>query len=386
MNFTFRKRLPTGSFFLVLLAWVGLGLSAAWAHKPSDSFLNFSTGGEELEVRWEIAIKDLELLIGLDDNNDRKVTWAELKAKEDKIAFHAFSKLQLEADGREVPLVLKQLLFTEHSDGGYAVLDIETGSLIDADEIKIKYRLLFDIDPTHRGLVSLTNEEVQAIHILDPNHLELTIFPKRFSGDGVFWTFLKEGVWHIWIGLDHILFLLSLLITAVLLQRERDWVPVSDFWPAAKSTLKIVTVFTVAHSITLWLAVMDWVTLPSQFVEATIAFSIIVVAVNNVYPVLPLRGWVIAFIFGLIHGFGFANVLMDLGLSPTAMALSLFAFNVGVELGQLAIVAVFLPVAYLLRGTALYRKAVLYGGSILIALLATVWLIERAFGMEILGI
>jgi hypothetical protein len=145
-------------------------------------------------------------------------------------------------------------------------------------------------------------------------------------------------------------------------------------------------VFTIAHSITLWLAVMEYVTLPSQWVEAAIAFSIIVSAVNNLLPILKFRGWVIAFLFGLIHGFGFANVLLDLGLSSVTLGISLFGFNIGVELGQLAIVIVFLPIAFLIRKSKFYEIVILKIGSILIALVALIWVIERVGNFEILGI
>jgi hypothetical protein len=120
-------------------------------------------------------------------------------------------------------------------------------------------------------------------------------------------------------------------------------------------------------------------------VEATIALSIVVTALNNLYPVVPLAGWAIAFVFGLVHGFGFANVLIDLGLTDATLAVSLLGFNVGVELGQMAIVLVFLPIAYLLRGTFLYRSLVLRMGSLLIAVIAGLWMYERLFNTEILG-
>jgi hypothetical protein len=146
------------------------------------------------------------------------------------------------------------------------------------------------------------------------------------------------------------------------------------------AVLKIVTVFTLAHSITLWLAVMEYVTLPGRLVEATIALSIVVTALNNLYPVLPLSGWAIAFVFGLVHGFGFANVLVDLGLSEGTLAVALFGFNVGVELGQMAIVLVFFPLAFMLRSTLFYRRLSLQVGSI-----AGLWMYERVFNAEILG-
>ena len=126
------------------------------------------------------------------------------------------------------------------------------------------------------------------------------------------------------------------------------------------------------------------VSLPSRAVEATIAASVVVAALNNVFPVFTKRLWAVAFAFGLIHGFGFASVLADLGLPKDALALTLVGFNLGVEAGQLAIVALFLPLAYALRRTVLYRQGVRIGGSLLIALLAGIWFAERAFNLKLL--
>ena len=165
----------------------------------------------------------------------------------------------------------------------------------------------------------------------------------------------KEGVWHIWIGFDHILFLLSLLLPAVLYRqhkfREARWEPLPGFRPALWEVFKIVTAFTVAHSITLSLATLGVVTLPTRWVESAIAASVVLAALNNIFPwsLFAGRRWMVAFVFGLIHGFGFASVLADLGLPPGALLLALVGFNLGVEVGQLAIVSAFLPAAYWLR-------------------------------------
>ena len=149
----------------------------------------------------------------------------------------------------------------------------------------------------------------------------------------------------------------------------------------AQAKLKVVTAFTLAHSITLSLAVLGVVTLPSRFVESVIAASVVVAALNNLRGTVDRRRWVMAFVFGLVHGFGFASVLADLGLPQGALALALVGFNLGVEIGQLAIVAAFLPAAYLLRATAFYRVGVLRVGSLAVAVLASWWLIERAFNL-----
>jgi len=273
----------------------------------------------------------------------------------------------------------------EHSDGGYAVLMLGTGAAGDANVLDIKYDFLFDEDPTHRGLVLYENDEVASTHVLSPDASQLELKTGEVSLWSTFVDYVREGVWHIWIGFDHILFLISLLLPAVLLRKEGRWKPVKEFGPAFQSVMKIVTVFTLAHSITLWLAVMEYVVLPSQLVESAIAFSIIVTAANNLFPFLKIPGWAIAFVFGLIHGFGFANVLLDLGLSSVNLAISLLGFNVGVELGQLAIVAVFLPIAYLFRKTKFYELAILKLGSILIAIIAAIWMIERIGNFEIIG-
>jgi hypothetical protein len=205
-----------------------------------------------------------------------------------------------------------------------------------------------------------------------------------------FGQYLLEGVWHIWIGFDHILFLLALLLPAVLvhaitLNNERRWTGVATFRMALTEVLWVVTAFTVAHSITLSLAALQIIELPSRLVESAIAASVVLAAANNLWPLVERRRWLVAFSFGLIHGFGFASVLTELGLPKDALVLSLLGFNFGVEVGQLAIVVVFLPVAYLLRNTTLYRKGVFVSGSLLTMLVALVWLAERVFNLKLIS-
>jgi hypothetical protein len=154
----------------------------------------------------------------------------------------------------------------------------------------------------------------------------------------------------------------------------------SAFW----EVLSIVTAFTLAHSITLSLATLGVIVLPSRLVESAIAASVVFAGISNLYPVLAQRRWLVAFLFGLIHGFGFASVLSDLGLPKGSLTLSLVSFNLGVEMGQLAIVAIFLPLAYYLRNSWTYQRLVLVTGSLGIAALAFAWLIERALDLKLL--
>jgi hypothetical protein len=179
-------------------------------------------------------------------------------------------------------------------------------------------------------------------------------------------------------GIDHLLFLLSLLLPAVLYRKEGRWEPVPDARPALISILKVVTAFTLAHSITLTLAALDVVRLPSRLTESVIAASIIVAALNNIFPVVTERRARIAFAFGLLHGFGFASVLSDMGLPHGARVISLLAFNLGIETGQLAVVLSVMPILYFIRAGSVYRRGVMPWGSAVIAAIATIWLVQRA--------
>src|SRR5215472_9480590 len=198
-----------------------------------------------------------------------------------------------------------------------------------------------------------------------------------------FLDFFRTGVWHIWTGFDHILFLCALLLPAVLELRGGRWQGVATFRQAFIDVVSIVTAFTIAHSITLSLAMLGFITLPSRLIESAIAASVIVAALNNLYPLIDKRLWIVAFVFGLVHGLGFASVLADLALPRPALAVSLVSFNLGVEAAQLTIVATFLPLAYLSRRSWLYPRFVLGAGSMSIAAVASVWLIERSLNVSI---
>lgn len=375
----------TRSQSLLTLAVLALA-TPTLAHKPSDSYLRVDGDAEAFTAEWDIAIRDLELLVGLDDDQDGQITWGELKAKRQSVAAHALSRLQVRAGDQVLPLEVTDLKVTRHSDGAYAVLLLESDRPVGSEPIEVRYDLLFDIDPTHRGLVLLRRGGAANTFVLGPTSSSVVLDAVDQNVWRSLAEYVGEGVWHIWIGFDHILFLITLLLPAVLVRENDSWRGAESLGAVCRGVLHIVTMFTLAHSITLWLSVMEYVSLPSQWVETTIALSIIVTAARVLFPKLPVSGWKAAFLFGLIHGFGFANVLVDLGLSDASLAVALLGFNVGVELGQLAIVLAFLPIAYRLRNTALYQKALLTGGAAVIAVIAAIWFCERAFNLEILGI
>ena len=183
-----------------------------------------------------------------------------------------------------------------------------------------------------------------------------------------------------------LLFLLSLLLPAVVARNNNRWTPSEGFRASFIEVLKVVSAFTLAHSITLGLATFGVVSLPARVSESAIAASVVLAALNNLVPVVGNGRWLVAFGFGLIHGFGFANVLADLGLTAGALALALVGFNLGVELGQIVIVGAFLPLAYFSRRTTFYRRFALMGGSSAIAAVAALWFVERAFDLKLVSV
>ena len=375
--------------FCGLLALCALSAMSAMAHKASDSYLVLNVNGQQLSGQWDIALRDIDFAIGLDANSDGDITWGEVRARHTDISAWALGRLTLQRGG-DCTLQVAEHLVDSHTDGTYAVLRITGTCPSGTQAVTVNYRLLFEIDQLHRGLLRLDLDGVTHSAVLAPNTGVLTIKAGETSRLAQFGQYLVEGIWHIWIGFDHILFLLALLLPAVLVHAvtlggTRRWTGVASFRVAFTEVLWVVTAFTVAHSITLTLAALQIIELPSRLVESAIAASVVLAAANNLWPMVEKRRWLVAFSFGLIHGFGFASVLTELGLPKDALVLSLLGFNLGVEIGQLAIVAVFLPVAYLMRNSVLYRKGLFVGGSFLTMLVALVWLAERAFNLKLIS-
>ena len=367
-----------------ILALVGL-LPAAQAHKPSDSYLSIRVDAAAITGQWDIALRDLDFAIGLDADGNGEITWGEVRVKHAEIAAYALARIAVRSDDAPCTIEPGAQQVDTHTDGAYTVLPLTIRCARAPAQLAIDYALFADLDPQHRGLLNLQAQGVTRTAVLGPQAPTQRFELATVNRWAQFIDYAREGVWHIWIGFDHVLFLLSLLLPAVLLWRARAWQAVETFRAAFVDVFKVVTAFTVAHSITLTLATLGVVELPSRWVESAIAASVVLAALNNVWPLFHGRRWTVAFAFGLIHGFGFATVLADLGLPREALALALVGFNLGVEAGQLAIVAVFLPLAYALRRSAFYRRAMMFGGSLLIAALASVWLIERVFLVELIG-
>ncbi|MEK6634452.1 MAG: HupE/UreJ family protein [Nitrospirota bacterium] len=368
-----------------LLAITLLLLSApAWAHKPSDSYLSLTVQDDRVEGRWDIALRDLDDAIGLDADGDGAITWGEVRNKHDQIAAYALSRLTLSSGEEPCRTSAREHLIDKHTDGAYEVLLFTAICQSTVDQLGADYRFLFDLDAQHKGLLRLTHGPMTTTAIFSQDAPRQQFMIGTISRLRQIRQYAHEGIWHIWLGYDHVLFLLALLLPAVLRRIANRWEPAPDFFSALGEVVAIVTAFTVAHSITLSLASLGVISLPSRLIESAIAASVAFAGVSNLYPALTQRRWLIAFLFGLIHGFGFASVLSDLGLPQGSLALSLVSFNLGVEVGQLAIVAVFLPLAYGLRKSWTYQRLVLVSGSLGIVALACAWLMERALDLKLI--
>ncbi|MEO8298733.1 MAG: HupE/UreJ family protein [Burkholderiales bacterium] len=374
-----------GCLCLLLWAWC----SGAQAHKASDAYLTLQVRGTQVDERLDIALRDIDRDLTLDTDGDGRLTWGEVRGRWSDIRALA-NAVQWRADGTACHAVAggtPQL--DEHSDGRYAVLTRQwrCDTPLLGQELMLAYRLFAATDPTHRGIARVVVGPTTQTAVLGPDNAS-----RRFDladtalRPGQLLRFVGEGIHHILIGADHILFLLALLLPAVLTPRPPRLGNDTDAKPwrtVALDVVRVVTAFTVAHSITLGLAAFGLVNPPARWVESLIAASVVLAALNNLWPLVREGRWVLTFAFGLVHGFGFASALKDLGLQGAALAWPLLGFNLGVELGQLAIVALVLPLAWTLRHTGFYRRGVLRGGSALIAMLALVWLAERAFDIQL---
>jgi len=370
--------------FFLAFAWV-LIPELVLAHHSSDAFLFLHREDNNIGFRIDIALRDLEEAVGLDIDRDARITWAEVNFQREFILRYLSARLRLSIGGEQKSLNEAALLIDRHSDGRYLVFRY----VFTAPEklpCQIEYHILSERDPQHRGLLEYSTGSSKTLSILSPEHPSVQLDPEMPVALSPFHSLLREGIWHIWLGYDHVLFLLSLLLGAVMLRERGSPVarPVQSFSAAFWKIFGIVTAFTISHTLSLAAATLGLVHPTSWIVESAIAASVAIAALNNLIP-LFYREYFLTFFFGLIHGLGFASVLAELQLSPALLVQGLLGFNLGVECGQLAIVLLVMPLAYLLRNTRFYRQVVLKGGSALIVLIALVWIFERVFEVKVLG-
>lgn len=372
---------PKGCFHvctvLVLSVACLLPISAS-GHDPSKSYLRLALHSSKLTGQWDIPLGDLETAVPLEENDGL------VAAPSNAQINYAFSHLRILFDGKALTPRLAELrpVLETFSDGKYVQLNFLMEHISRPERIEIEYQLFFETNSLHRGLLYLDAFGNNQASSFSPEHsFQHFDFGVR-SLAHQFRAFFREGLWHIWTGYDHILFLIALLLPSVLQREAAEWRGVDALRPALINVLRVITAFTVAHSLTLSLATCGVVKLPARLTEPAIAFSVALAAANNLKPLVRERGWVVAFVFGLLHGFGFASGLSNLGQTGGTIAVALLGFNLGVEMGQLALVSAFLPVAFGLRRTWLYQTPILRFGSTLVIFVAGAWCAERVLNIK----
>jgi len=364
--------------------WLVLALASAHGHQPGLSYLNVTVAEAGLTGRLDMSLRDLELAVGLDTDRNGSVTYEELLGRQPAIAGYVAKNLTFQADRQPAPLQVTGHQVAADQDGVYAVVEFQVNCPRPPHALEIDCRLFMENDPQHRCLMQLEYQGEPRMAVFRSGDSAQRFTLAHFTRWERFRDFTVEGIHHIWTGYEHLLFVIVLLLPAVLRPEAGEWKAVDRFKPAFVNVFKIVTAFTVAHSITLSLATFKLVSMPTKWVDLAIDASVALAALNNLWPRFRDRGWLLAFGFGLVHGFGFASALSVLELAPGTLALALVSFNVGVEAGQMAVVAAFLPLAFRLRGTPFYRRFVLEAGSACVAWLALIWMSERLLSTRLL--
>jgi len=363
-------------YFLMLFCLLSL---SAQAHQLSTAYLSGkldATGKVQLELQTRFY--DLQRVVGVDSNRDGELLWGEVLGNADNLETYLKSRINLRRDGRPCNLSFSgPWKVDEHYGEAYLMTSLQAQCSLSGD-LTLTYRAFFEQQPEHKLLVSFhsSNDTDSSQRVMDRSQQELVLGGEQGSLMLTIKDFVKEGIIHIWIGLDHILFLVSLLLTSVLIRASGQWRAEVSMHRIVTNAVWIVTAFTLAHSVTLTATALGWVQPSSRWVEVAIALSVALAALNNVFPVVTrLSG--ITFAFGLIHGFGFAGVLGELGVPADQVLPTVLAFNLGVEIGQLAIVLVLLPCLMLMRHYLWFRRILVPAVSLLIASLAIYWVITR---------
>jgi hypothetical protein len=366
--------------FTLLFGFMALsGLNRAQAHQFSTAYLAIETHDKTpiTTAEYRLAVRDLSLLVPVVVNDKNQITWGAIKAQDAAITALLAKNLQWKSGAA---------VCTMNSQREPLAIDQVAGlAYIKSKATTLDYRMLGHIDTGHRLIVSSQDadkpEAPGRTWLIAPSVTELGNTSSNLGE--TFMTYVKEGTHHILTGYDHLLFLLCLLLPAVYRRVDNQWVPVQSKTIAIRNTFYIATAFTLAHSITLTVAALNIISLPSRWVESAIAFSIAVAALNNIFPsLLGAKQIRIAFVFGLIHGFGFASALSDLPLQTSARLMALFSFNFGIELGQLTCILIFFPLALAFRSMVFYRQVMFKGGSIIACVLALLWMTQRILDLN----
>lgn len=363
-------------YFIVILSL--LLSSSVFSHQLSTAYLTGKLEQQGL-LSGELQIRgfDFNLALALDTDNNGQLTWLEVDSRSQKINQYITQNLSISRSDQPCQLMINpQLKADKHFNQGYIVADFKAQCALEGP-ILINYKGLFKQDSDHKVIVNLSSSDGGVVsRVISENQQTIQLDMASGSLMSTVIEYVYQGMLHIWKGLDHILFLLVLLLTCVLYRENRQWHVKQNYRQIITSTAWIVTAFTLAHSITLTATAMNWMIVDSRWVEIGIAVSVLLAALNNIWP-LVVRVAGLTFAFGLLHGMGFAGVLSELGLPSDQKFWSVLSFNLGVEIGQLCILALVLPILIWLRNFNWYAQYFVRASSFLIAIIALQWTLER---------
>ncbi len=354
----------------VLLVWLSLALSlaggrAALAHQTNltNAEVAVAGAGRLVSYRLTVSAHDLAVAVGIPTDLVTPLPIREFAQRRNAIAAYLQSGLLVDSDAGPCAPEGPEFDFVDFPLNLDLIVTFDCAAPITT--LKVTYLLFFELDENHRALGKLLHGGETIPFVFDRRATEAAFELSKGQAGGSrlvsFGRIFILGVEHILVGVDHILFLLALLIVNARLI----------------SVVKVVTAFTLAHSVTLALAWYGIVDLPGRLVESAIAFSIGFVAVSNLIGRTVSHRWLLAGAFGLVHGLGFFGALGDLGLAESDAVTTLLAFNLGVEAGQLAIVALVFPLLFLWVRQTWYRRSA-QAASLLILSVAAWWIVERA--------
>jgi hydrogenase/urease accessory protein HupE len=349
-----RHILPIIIFAFVLIA------TPATAHDFSASYSVLKAEGDTLRVEFILNLFDLHhLQPTIDPNGDGAVSDDEYRS-----SLAIIEQVILEHFTVAAPDAPKAMRVEDCQREGSSIVHIHIVYTFSHPITAVKATSTMpDITQSdHYHLLQIATGDGTSQIVLDANHSSVDLDIAAPTAGESIREFVMLGVQHIVTGYDHLAFLLGLLITTSTL----------------KSLVRVVTSFTVAHSVTLALATFGLVSLPPRLIESTIALSIAYIAIENFMGTTLVHRWKVTFLFGLVHGFGFSNVLREMQLTRGLLGLSLFSFNVGVEIGQLAFVCAVFPIVFYLGATR-WKQQVLSGTSFAIMALGFYWFVQRMF-------
>lgn len=327
----------TGNRLRYLFLTLLLACHGAMAHNASTAFLYWNSDNHQ--GRLDIAIVDLQQLTVLDSNTDRQILWHEISDAADTLERSLQTAIQVSSGDRHCILNVQLQGLTTHLDEHYAAFSLQPDCLAD----QLHYQLLITRDALHKALVSIVSGDNQRLTVLSAEQPRLDLSLDADSTVARAANFLWQGMLHLWFGYDHMLFLLTLILAAIGFRGQTDRAPLAALM---RDLAWIVTAFTVGHSLTLMVAALGWWQPSLRLVETLIALSVSIAALNVLYPFMGRHTYRLALMFGLIHGFGFASVLGDLLGDSRVPLLELISFNVGLELAQLCVVLVLLPLLW----------------------------------------